>query len=132
MSRFLVVSLAMVLLIPTLPIHAREQADFSPKSGAASADEDDAAPSRHHAGRGGMFMRQPWPRLDVGAVFCDTQEDLLRHAQQDDRPDTTCRVIGHATPITIVHRVSPGLTEIRTQDSDQAGWTNVWLPARAP
>jgi hypothetical protein len=77
-----------------------------------------------------------WPRLDQGAVVCKTEADLLRLAEarrgvQGDRPN--CQVMRGPTPIQIVRRVGPGRTEISMTDlNGQDGWTDAWLPERAP
>jgi hypothetical protein len=78
-----------------------------------------------------------WPRLDPGAVLCRSEDDLSRLArrrsgQTVDGP-VDCQIIRVATAITIVERKGPGRTEIKVNDaSAQPGWTDAWLPERAP
>jgi hypothetical protein len=80
----------------------------------------------------------PWPRLDAGAVLCRSEGDLLRLADRRrgevvDGP-VDCQVLHAATPITIVQRKGPGLTEVQTADpkSGGSGWTDAFLPPKSP
>jgi len=80
---------------------------------------------------------QAWPRLDPGAFLCRTEDDLSRLAarQAGDPVDgpVNCQVIRVATAIQIVRRGGPGRTEVRgTNTPNISGWTNAWLPERAP
>ncbi len=93
-------------------------------------------------------VRLPWPRLDPGAVFCHTADDLTRHALAvqiraaggaagaSARPD--CRIVTAPTAIEIVSRSGMGQTEVRLKRKNakpgegETGWTDVWLPERAP
>jgi hypothetical protein len=80
---------------------------------------------------------QAWPRLDPGAVLCRTEDDLTRLAAnrsggQGGGP-VDCRVITHPTPVTIIQRQGPGRTEVQVSPPGSGnGWTDVWLPAKAP
>jgi hypothetical protein len=77
-----------------------------------------------------------WPRLDPGAALCKTEADLLRLAairrgEQGERPN--CQLIRAATAIQILKRVGPGRTQVTvTGEQGQEGWTDAWLPERAP
>ena len=81
-----------------------------------------------------------WPRLDPGAPLCRTEDDLLRRAANatalaaggtaSERAD--CRTIHSPTPIEIVERRAPGRTQVRVTADGSTGWTDVWLPQRAP
>jgi hypothetical protein len=79
-----------------------------------------------------------WPRLDAGAVLCRSEADLIRLAQRrsgeavDGAVD--CQIIRLATPITIVQRNGPGRTEVKPSESQpmDLGWTDAWLPDKAP
>jgi hypothetical protein len=79
-----------------------------------------------------------WPRLDPGAVLCRTSEDLARLAAkrsgaEDGGGGADCRIINLPTPITIVHRQGLGQTEVQvTGGNKQVGWTDAWLPEKAP
>jgi hypothetical protein len=79
-----------------------------------------------------------WPRLDAGAVLCRTEDDLDRLAarRRGDPVDgpIDCQILRSATPITIVQRKGPAQTEVTTADprAGGSGWTDVWLPERAP
>jgi hypothetical protein len=99
---------------------------------------------------GGMLVKKPkpsnlpdvrpqplaWPRLDPGAVLCRSEDDLSRLARRRsgeavDGP-VDCQVIRAATAITIVQRKGPGQTEVQPSDSTEPGWTDAWLPQKAP
>ena len=77
-----------------------------------------------------------WPRLDRGAVLCKTEGDLLalaasRRGQAAARPN--CQIVRGPTPIQIVTRVGPGRTRVTvTEQNDAEGWTDAWLPDKAP
>ncbi len=82
-----------------------------------------------------------WPRLDRGAVLCRTEEDLQRlAANRRGGPGggtVDCRIISQPTAIQIVQRKGPGRTEVqvtaaRGQKTGETGWTDVWLPDKAP
>jgi hypothetical protein len=81
---------------------------------------------------------QAWPRLEAGAVLCRTEDDLdrlaARHRGEPAGGPIGCQVIRAATPITVIQRKSSGRTEVRTNNPDAggSGWTDVWLPERAP
>ena len=77
-----------------------------------------------------------WPRLDRGAVLCRTEADLLRLAASR-RGQTVaapnCQIIRAPTPIQIVSRAGPGRTRVTvTEQNAQEGWTDAWLPDKAP
>ena len=77
-----------------------------------------------------------WPRLDPGAILCRSEDDLARMAANRSgaggggRAD--CRVVNSPTPIQIVQRLGPGRTQIQVTANRQTGWTDAWLPERAP
>lgn len=79
-----------------------------------------------------------WPRLDPGAVICRSPDDLSRlAARRRGEPvvgSLDCQVTRAMTPVTILERRSPGLTQIKTNDpaAGGTGWTDVWLPEKAP
>ena len=81
-----------------------------------------------------------WPRLDPGAVFCRTQEDLSRHASNmtarisgGDTEAADCRAIAQPTGIQILSREGPGRTQVKlSAPSNEVGWTDAWLPSRPP
>nr|WP_294564725.1 hypothetical protein [uncultured Rhodopila sp.] len=81
---------------------------------------------------------QAWPRLDPGAALCRTEEDLdrlaARHRGEPVSGPIGCQIIRAATPIAVIQRKGPGRTEVRTTNPDAggSGWTDVWLPERAP
>ena len=78
-----------------------------------------------------------WPRLDRGAALCRSEDDLarlaLRRQGQDPGGPVDCRTITAPTAITIMRRNGPGRTQLRLTDAPTVvGWTDVWLPERAP
>ncbi len=84
------------------------------------------------------IKRRPdaWPRLDPGNFLCRTESDVLRLAafrrkEITERPN--CQIIRTPTPIQIVHRAGPGRTQVSlTDQKGQEGWTDAWLPEKAP
>lgn len=83
-------------------------------------------------------VREIWPRLDFGAVLCQSREDLIARAHAILDPTTGqrllptgCRPILAAVPVTVVDRVPPGSTEVRLA-SGETGWTDAWLPEKEP
>jgi hypothetical protein len=81
-----------------------------------------------------------WPRLDPGAVLCRTADDLERYAANmaarasgGDTQAADCQIISQPTGIQIVSRQGLGRTEVKLSTSDNMiGWTDVWLPDKAP
>jgi hypothetical protein len=81
----------------------------------------------------------PWPRLDPGAVFCRTAEDLQRHlaavvARLDGNLSAAadppgCSVVRAQTPVVVLSREGPGRTQVRISAAPaQSGWTDAFLP----
>ncbi len=77
-----------------------------------------------------------WPRLDPGAVICKTEDDLQRLAasRRGERvAPPNCQMIRTATAIQIEKRAGPGRTQVLLTDQNGVeGWTDAWLPDRAP
>lgn len=77
-----------------------------------------------------------WPRLDPGSVMCRSEADLDRLAARrlgQEAGAADCRLINSPTAVTIVQRKGAGRTQVRLTDSPNVtGWTDVWLPERAP
>jgi len=79
-----------------------------------------------------------WPRLDPGAVLCNTEYDLDRHASNmtarvsgGNTLTADCRIVAQPVGIQIVSRQRPGRTQVKLP-GDVIGWTDVWLPEKAP
>jgi hypothetical protein len=77
-----------------------------------------------------------WPRLDPGAVLCRSEADLARlsanrHGSPGGGP-ADCRIIAQPTAIQIVTRRGPGRTEVQVTGANDTGWTDAWLPSKAP
>lgn len=84
---------------------------------------------------------EPWPRLDPGAVFCRTAEDLRLHlAAVSARLDGSsgryaeapgCRVIRTRTPVAVLSRESPAHTQVQIAAAPpETGWTDAFLPEK--
>jgi hypothetical protein len=80
-----------------------------------------------------------WPRLDPGAVFCRTQDDLekltARRSGQPVDGAIDCQIIQTPTAISIVQRSGPGRVEVQisgAKTGSSSGWTDAWLPDKAP
>lgn len=78
-----------------------------------------------------------WPRLDRGSVLCRTEGDLARLAANRSGEagggPADCRIVTAATPVTILQRQGPGRTEVQVSaPGGSTGWTDVWLPDKAP
>ena len=81
-----------------------------------------------------------WPRLDPGAVFCRTEYDLDRHASNmtarvagRDTQAADCQIIGQPTGIQIISRQGIGRTQVKLNPpGTDTGWTDAWLPDKAP
>jgi hypothetical protein len=79
-----------------------------------------------------------WPRLDPGAVLCRTADDLDRHAANltarvsgGSTIPADCRIVAQPTGVEILSREGLGRTQVRLT-GNVTGWTNVWLPEKAP
>ena len=78
-------------------------------------------------------LPQVWPRLDAGAVFCQSQDALVTRAGMPaGNLPSGCRLIQRRTGITIVNRVPPGSTQVKLNPDGDVGWTDAWLPERPP
>jgi|ERR1700722_4415481 hypothetical protein len=79
-------------------------------------------------------VKEPWPRLDSGAIFCKSRDDLLRlQDTASTGPAPACHVIRQRTAIQILDRDGPSRTHVvTTDDAKQAGWTNAYLSSEPP
>ena len=80
-----------------------------------------------------------WPRLDPGAVLCRTEDDLDRHAANmtarvsgGSTRAADCRIIPLPTGIQILSRQGLGRTQVKLSAPGDVGWTDAWLPDKAP
>jgi hypothetical protein len=99
-----------------------------------------SSPPAHHAAI--TIRPEPWPRLDPGAVFCRSADDLqqrsvLIRAQLDGGPPaptstSACPLIRTPTPIEVVERRGPGQTQVRVKADGTLGWTDAYLPDKSP
>jgi hypothetical protein len=125
------VLIALVVACPAAPASAQVTLDapgFLPKKTPPPAPSTTRAPPA------------VWPRLDPGAVLCHTEDDLDRHASNmtarvsgSVTQSTDCRIIARPTGIQILSRQGPGRTQVKlSTPGDETGWTDVWLPVKAP
>src|SRR5262245_5754133 len=80
-----------------------------------------------------------WPRLDPGAILCRTADDLDRHAANTvarvsgtSTMPADCHLIAQPTGIQIISREGLGRTQVKVNGAGETGWTNAWLPEKAP
>ena len=71
-------------------------------------------------------------------MLCNTEDDLDRHAANmtarvsgGSTQTADCHIIAQPTGIQIVSRQGPGRTQVKLP-GDVTGWTDVWLPEKAP
>lgn len=87
------------------------------------------------------MMPEPWPRLEPGAVFCRTEEDLRQHLSAvSARLDGSsaryaeaagCRVLRARTAVEVLSRQGPGHTQVQISASPpETGWTDAFLPVK--
>jgi hypothetical protein len=84
-------------------------------------------------------VKEPWPRLDAGAILCKTRDDLARYqmrgvgGSETTGPAPDCHLIRKLTPIQILDRDGPSHTHVvTTDDAKQTGWTNAYLTSEPP
>ena len=126
-SRLLLLLALVPFALPALAEDDRVKLDapgLLPKKPAARAPDVKAAP-------------QAWPRLDPGSALCRSEGDLSRlaanRAGTEGGGPADCRIVRVATAVQIVQRERPGRTQIRLTDQPSVtGWTDVWLPEKAP
>lgn len=80
---------------------------------------------------------QAWPRLDPGSALCRSEGDLVRltanRTGTEGGGPADCQIVHVATAVQIVQRAGPGHTQVRLTDRPTVtGWTDVWLPEKAP
>lgn len=75
-----------------------------------------------------------WPRLDPGAALCRTEADLSRLAERrrgESNGAVDCQAVRVPTGVTVLRR-QPGRTQVQVSGGQTIGWTDVWLPEKAP
>jgi hypothetical protein len=85
-------------------------------------------------------LREVWPRLDSGAVLCETRDDLTSYQARlaggsNYRAGVApkCRMIQDPIGITILEREGLSQTKVMLAGAaKETGWTNVYLPTTAP
>lgn len=84
---------------------------------------------------------EPWPRLEAGALFCKSRDDLVKYQTKiaDGANAATaeqsldCHKLRKQTGIQILDHDGPSRTQVvTTEKSKETGWTNTYLPATPP
>ena len=128
--RRITLALVMALVVPRAS-HA-QMGGHGRHGGRQSATQTTPAPPPLPAGP------VVWPRLDPGAMLCQTRDALtdeqnrLRDNNSAD-PASGCRIVQDPTAIKILERDGPGQTQVAlTGQGGETGWTNAFLPAEGP
>jgi hypothetical protein len=99
------------------------------------------APQQNPSPPSPAAIPQPWPRLDSGAVLCNSRDDLVRYQAQAvagangaaTGPAPDCHVIQTRTAIKILDRDGPSRSHVAATDIyKETGWTNSYLPGSPP
>jgi hypothetical protein len=86
-------------------------------------------------------VREPWPRLEAGALLCKSRDDLVKYQTKiADGANTAtaeqsldCHKLRKQTGIQILDHDGPSRTQVvTTEKSKETGWTNTYLPATPP
>jgi len=86
-------------------------------------------------------VRDPWPRLDAGALLCRTEADLQQHQAAvaarltgSAAPEPPgCQIMHAMTAVSVVERHEPARTEVRLPGPpEQLGWTDVAISQEPP
>jgi len=144
MKRRLDLILTVVAGLMAMPAGARAQtpgdssgqpeseSGFSGPHGHHGAQHDESGPS-HHALPMPTLKRDPWQRLDAGALVCPTEAQLRQHqaammarAQGNEAPEPRgCKLIKSMVPVSVLDRDGPARTEIQMHDaSADTAWTD--------
>lgn len=84
---------------------------------------------------------EPWPRLEPGALFCKSRDDLVKYQTRlaDGASAAVagqaldCHVLRKQTGIKIVDHDGPSRTQVVTTDAaKETGWTNTYVPTTTP
>jgi hypothetical protein len=87
-------------------------------------------------------VRDPWPRLDAGALLCRTEAELQQHqaatavrlAGGTAAEPSGCQFVQAMTPVTVAERDGLSRTEVRLQGASgpQLAWTDEVIPEERP
>jgi hypothetical protein len=137
--------LALVTGIALAPAAARAQTPGDDSSGPAQSESGFSGPRGHHGGRHNdpgsehhaapmpKLKRDPWQRLDTGALVCPTEAQLRQHQAAvmarlqggDASEPRGCKLIRAMVPVSVLDRDGPARTEIQTHDAEAATfWTD--------
>lgn len=84
---------------------------------------------------------EPWPRLEAGALFCKSRDDLVKYQTKiadganaaTAEQSVDCHKLRKQTGIQILDHDGPSRTQVvTTEKSKETGWTNTYLPATPP
>ena len=134
--------LALLLVVGTAPVAEAQYGNsrFSrpleqPSATPQPAPEPSVKPKELEA------VREPWPRLEAGALLCKSRDDLVKYQTKiaDGATATTaeqsldCHKLRKQTGIQILDHDGPSRTQVvTTEKSKETGWTNTYLPATPP
>ena len=83
-------------------------------------------------------VKDPWPRLDAGAILCNSRDDLVRYQKQvatgsASSPAPDCRIVEGRIGVKVLARDDPSHTQVALTDNPQkSGWTDVYLSSKPP
>jgi hypothetical protein len=148
-ARYLLSGLALTLLLSSV-VPASAQMGGAPigNSGNAQTGGGHGGRQRHQqqpaqpaVAPTPTIVKEPWPRLDTGAVLCNSRDDLVRYQTPgtNDPNDVAphqaaeCQLIQQRTAIRILDRDGASRTHVVSTDAAQlTGWTNAYLPSTRP
>ena len=77
------------------------------------------------------------PRLEPGAVICNTEQDLQHRGEVNRRiadgvpdpgdPLSGCRLVSQERGVDIVSRPGPGRLQVKVKPSGEVGWTDAFI-----
>jgi len=81
----------------------------------------------------------PWPRLDPGAMLCDSKDALMQYqeavATAAGAPvplQPGCTRVTQRMAVSVVQRDGPSRVQVKVTSPPRVGWTDAWLPASPP
>ncbi len=79
----------------------------------------------------------PRQRLDIGALFCDTEAELRQHqaaimarmAGHETPEPAGCKIVQQMQAVSVLDRHGPARTQVRLRgQAEQVGWTDALIP----
>jgi hypothetical protein len=82
-------------------------------------------------------QQEAWPRLEPGAMLCTSEDALMEYQQAVEAASGApppmpagCSRMTQRTGVTIAKRDGPSRTQVKAPSG--IGWTDAWLPDKAP